>query len=330
MSVAAAKLQGNELPLFMLCLVLSACCLPQAFGILALILQVHIQSYVVHRSTSSEQRRQRQMRDDMRTLDPTLNILRSITGTALLATIDVGVSMRLTNPALKIAWHVFMCYWTVVVSEYMVHRFIWHAHWTRHRQKTPRLFSHLHFHYVQHYLAHHKHALDPETKARMEEGQRSDPHDAEKKRAIEKQFEFHSDDVAKQHFSAYLLACSNHGFTIGTWDCQISTHMLYLICPSGFAFLAYAALGDRTGAIAHALSTALPLRMAIDHHAFHSGREALFRWANERTWFERLVWSSEAMVRKVEEVRVCEERGITAYELRGCFYGICCQLRRRF
>ena len=178
-----------------------------------------LQSYVVFRSTSSEQQRRQRSRDDIRIHDPSLNLLRSLVGTALLAAVHVGLSISLSTGsayAFKLAWHIFICYWTVVVSEYMVHRFIWHAHWARYRQDAPRLFSHLHFHYIQHYLAHHKHAVDPETKARMEDGQLFDPHDAEKKRMIGKQFESQAGDLVKRRFMARLLSCSNHGFTIGT------------------------------------------------------------------------------------------------------------------
>ena len=82
----------------------------------------------------------------------------------------------------------------------------------------------------------------------------------------------------------------------------MSTQSLYLLCPSGFAFLAHAVRGDELGAAAHALSTVLPLWMAVEHRAFHSGREALLRWAQGRsTWIERVFWSSEAMARKVAE-----------------------------
>ena len=292
---------GNELPLLMLGLALLAACCPTPFGIFALALQLQIQSFVVYRSTCSEQQRRRRKRDVLRLHNPALNVLRSVAGTIVVAAVDVGVSVRLADRPfpLKLAWHVFASYWIVALSEYMVHRFIWHAHWTRHRG-VPRLFSHLQFHYIHHYLAHHDHAGDPATRARMERGQ-DDPLDAERKRAI-KTRETRTGDGATRRFVAYSLACSNHGFTIGTVECRVSTASLYLLCPSGFAFLAHAVRGDELGAAAHALSTVLPLWMAIEHRAFHAGREALLRWAKgRRTWIERMFWSSEAMARKVEE-----------------------------
>jgi len=255
----------------MLGLALLAACCPTPFGIFALALQLQIQSFVVYRSTCSEQQRRCGKRDALRLHNPALNVLRSIVGTALLAAVDVGVSIRLTEHLpLKLSWHAFMSYWIVAHSEYMVHRFIWHAHWTRHRG-VPRLFSHLQFHYLHHYLAHHDHAGDPATRARMERGQ-DDPLDAERKRAI-KARETRTGDAATRRFAAYSLACSNHGFTIGTLECRVSTASLYLLCPSGFAFLAHAVRGD-------------------DQQRWAKGR---------RTWIERVFWSSEAMVRKVEE-----------------------------
>ena len=50
---------GNELPLLMLGLALCAACCPTPFGIFALALQLQIQSFVVYRSTCSEQQRSR-------------------------------------------------------------------------------------------------------------------------------------------------------------------------------------------------------------------------------------------------------------------------------
>jgi len=303
------KLANIELPLFFVCLIVGTIIFSRAVGLTALLMQQAVQSYVVYRSTACEQQhpRQRGKRDPMLTHDPSLNVLRSVAGTLMLALIDARLTTHLPNvlgkevglifATVKLVCCSFVGYWTIVVSEYMVHRFIWHGHWMRSRLKTPRFFTQARFHYVHHYLAHHKHAIDPETKARMKKGM-MEPHDPDRKHSIEEQFKSRTQE---RSIEEKVLECSNHGFTIGTWSCRLSTISLYFVGPTGFTIIMHLMRRDWLGASVHLLTTALPVYMAVQHHAFHSSREALLLWAKERVFLERWFWASEAMFRKYEE-----------------------------
>ena len=301
-----ATIANAELPLFFICLVIGGGILPHAVGLATLILQQAVQTYLVYKSTASERTNKR---DRLLLHDPSTNMLRSVAGTLLLALVDVGLPAKLADmlgertvllSVSRIVWHSFVGYWTIVVSEYMVHRFVWHGHWMRHSNNVPRLFNFAHFHYMQHYLVHHKHAVDPDTKARMQEGI-SEPHDADKKRSIETQLKSHVGDLENKRSIEKVLACSNHGFTIGTWKCWLTTVMLYFIGPTGFSIIMHAVRNDLLGASVHLLSTLCSVYMAVQHHAFHSSHEARVRWAKGRVWFERWFWMSEAMFCKTEE-----------------------------
>ena len=296
-----------ELPLFFIFLTASAAVFPSNVGISALVLQQALQSYIVYRSSVSEQQhpRQRGKRDPILTHDPLANVFRSVAGTILFALIDASFLAYLTDAlgktgflsAAKLFWCSFISYWTVVMSEYMVHRFIWHAHWMRHRHKVARLFSHAHFHYVHHYLAHHKHAMDPDTKTRMLEGA-AEPHNPDKKRSIEAQFKTQTEEYSA---TQQALDCSNHGFTVGTWQCRISTVALYFLCPTGFSVIMHVLYRDWLSALVHLMMSSLAVYMAIQHQAFHCSREALARWATRRVCLERWFWTSGAMSLKAEE-----------------------------
>ena len=299
------KLENYEWPLFCIFLTISAASLSRAVGIAALVVQQALQSYIVYKSTVCEQQhpRERGRRDPMLTHDLHVNMLRSVAGTLLLALIDESLLTHMTNvlektsylAAMKLVWCCFIGYWTTVVSEYMVHRFIWHAHWMRDRYKIARIFSHAHYHYIHHYLAHHKHAMDPDTKARMLEGS-AEPHNPDKKKSFEQQHEEQSGSSA-----LVSLDCSNHGYTIRTWQCKFSTITLYFLCPTGFSVIMHLMYRDWVSASAHLVMSTLGVYMAIHHHAYHSSREARLRWANGRMCFERWYWTSDAVNRKAEE-----------------------------
>ena len=63
-----------------------------------------------------------------------------------------------------------ICYANACVSDYMVHRFIWHAHWSRDLHGASAMFwATVKANYVHHYLAHHKLCHNADNRRLMEQ-----------------------------------------------------------------------------------------------------------------------------------------------------------------
>jgi hypothetical protein len=190
----------------------------------------------------------------------------------------------------------FFAYAAISVSDYMFHRFIWHAHWARNGDGMV-LWKIIHLHYVQHYLAHHKHSIDKDAIPKMR-ALVQDPRNPSRKEAIEVEAARATDKGAQ-----FVLECSQHGFTVGGFHCRFATAGLQLLLPTGTCILVAAMQNDWVSILCHALSTLLPLYLVIHHDKYHCSPEARVRWAETeaRNWFERWFWKTAEIGRIAED-----------------------------
>jgi len=165
----------------------------------------------------------------------------------------------------------------------MFHRFVWHAHWAK--KTTSLLFRSVRRHYVQHYLGHHKHTHDPETRVNMAE-MSDQPMSKARRHAIEASSSLSSGDVA-------VLWCSNHGLTVGAegdervsfsmkWGCRLHTALMLLTMPSGSSLLMNASHGSSLGMLLHLAAISFVLYITFHHDKYHADEEKRTQWAETR------------------------------------------------
>lgn len=292
-----------------------------------LILQLSFMAVIVYRSSETAR--------DHRYQTPVQNVLRAVLGSVLLGFAEVAlvgaiwdrvramedehatmwVLVRLCGFAAVTLIQSVFTYGLCSISDYMFHRFIWHAHWAK--EPLSWFMCALRRQYVQHYMAHHRHCHDHETVARMADLMPNTPTE-EKKLAIEQSSSLGPDDM-------FPLWCSNHGLSVGVendpervpfwlkWVCRTHTALMYLMLPSGTVGLIQALNGSPFGWLRHSASSAMMLYITYHHDKFHCDAERREHWAQERyaspcSVVERIVcgigrmfWLSNEMERVTED-----------------------------
>lgn len=272
------------LELVLVFLVICAYIIPSV-GLVMVAVQLCLMATLVWRQTSSMTKPQA----------PVLNTLRAIFGSLVLAGGEAILLRAIdTNGALlsPVAVHMGVAYAAMAISDYMFHRFIWHAHWTK-THRGSHFWRTVYLHYLQHYLAHHKHSLEKSTIPKMR-ALESSPLRPARKAEIEASFTT-NDELD-------TLACSNHGFTVSDF-CRLSTVTMQLALPSGTCIVADAMSQRETGVVIHVAWLLLPLYLVIHHDKYHCTSEARHKWADmkARNFVERTFW-------KLSEVDVvCKE-----------------------
>jgi hypothetical protein len=243
-------------------------------AILPICAQLTIMSTIVYLSSITAR--------DIRYRAPLTNVLRTIIGSLFLSGAEVAASQKvwsyvvwdspsstLVLAALALV-RVFFGYATCAISDYMFHRFVWHAHWAM--KPTSLLFRAVRRHYIQHYVGHHKHCHDSDTRARMAQLHEKPMSDA-KKLEIETNPKLTLEDV-------YVLQCSNHGLSVGVendarvvlgkWGCRLHTALMFLAMPCGTAVLVNAAYGSVFGVLVHCSLVAFVLSLTFHHDKYHA------------------------------------------------------------
>jgi len=221
---------------------------------------------------------------------PALNTLRAVVGSLALAGGEMVVLRAYYNqPSVKDTWaarifpisvHMTTAYAAMAISDYMFHRFIWHAHWSK---TAGSFWRSVYLHYLQHYLAHHKHSLDEQAIPKMRALER-DPRRPSRRAEIEASF------AGQDELDA--LACSAHGFTVNDF-CRLSTVLLQLALPSGTCIVANAMSQSGLGVGIHAALLLFPLYLVVHHDKYHCTAEVRHKWANmeARNFAERAFWN---------------------------------------
>jgi hypothetical protein len=257
-----------------------------------------------------------------------MNVLRATIGSLLLSGAEVVVVQKVgsfTFPGsmsrifalatLGLA-RIFLGYATCAISDYMFHRFVWHAHWAM--KPTSLLFRAVRRHYIQHYVAHHKHCHDSATVARMAQ-LHAKPMSDTKKLEIETNPKLTMEDV-------YVLQCSNHGLSVGAendkrvvlgkWGCRLHTALMFLTMPSGTATFVNVINGSLFGVLVHCSWVVFVVYLTFHHDKYHAEVEVTKEWAATRyasnlsddSFIERAVgyclrsmWMSKEMDRTIQD-----------------------------
>jgi len=225
---------------------------------------------------------------------PAPNTLRAVVGSLVLAGGEATVlRAHYHQPSAMDTWtvrmfpiavHMATAYAAMAISDYMFHkmfhRFIWHAHWAK---TTGSFWRSVYLHYLQHYLAHHKHSLDKRAIPKMRALER-EPRHPRRKAEIEAAF------AGQDELDA--LACSNHGFTVNAY-CRLSTLVMQLTLPSGTCIVVNAMSQSGAGICIHAAWLLFPLYLVVHHDKYHCTAEARHQWANTeaRNFVERAFWN---------------------------------------
>lgn len=266
-----------------------------AFCFVPLLGQLSVMSVFVYRSSQTAR--------DVRYQTPTKNVLRAVVGSIFLGAAEVVTVRAVWECLFKFdrlesvadlfacvlgavalaSTRVLFTYAACAVSDYMFHRFVWHAHWTQ--GTTSVVFRSVWRQYVQHYLGHHRHVHDPETSAKMSKLDEKPMSDA-RKLAIEHASSKSLDD---QH----VLWCSNHGLTVGIegdervnvrmkWGCRLHTATMFLAMPGGSLAIISAIYGSLFGTMLHCTSSALTLYLTFHHDKYHCNAAERRQWAASR------------------------------------------------
>jgi len=282
------------LPGVLVSLVACAYFKPGDGAVFALLAQITLMSVLVWRSSSVQSK----VGASATNQGPILNVLRAATGSLVLG-LGEGKALYACGESVcgKVLVHMAFAYGAISISDYMFHRFIWHAHWA---EKGNSIFwRSIHRHYVQHYLAHHRHSLDKEAIPKMR-ALVKDPRRKILKEAIEA--------AHTEAGDLFVLECSDHGFTVGNhrglFACRFSTSVLQLVLPTGTCIILNAMRqGGLLGMIVHMLSTLIPLYLVIHHDKYHCSPEARAHWADTqgRGLIEKWFWKWSEMDTITEE-----------------------------
>lgn len=253
-------------------------------AILPLCAQLTIMSTIVYLSSNTAR--------DIRYRAPLANVLRTIIGSLLLSGAEVALVQKMWS---YVSWdsmsssifalaslalvRVLFGYAMCAISDYMFHRFVWHAHWAM--KPTSLLFRAVRRHYVQHYVGHHKHCHDSDTAARMAQLHEKPMSDA-KKLEIETNPRLTLEDV-------YVLQCSNHGLSVGAeddarvvlgkWGCRLHTALMFLTMPSGTAVFVNVMYGSLLGVLVHCSLVGFLLYLTFHHDKYHAEVAMTREWA---------------------------------------------------
>jgi len=251
----------------------------ERLAIMALAMQLAIMSTLVWKSSVSSKAPG----------GPFANVLRCTLGSLLLGFFEAAaVILCKDSMVYQLAVHLFFAFVTSSISDYMMHRFVWHAHWCR--EPTSIFWSSIRVQYVQHYLAHHQHASDTETIMRMQE-LHADP--MKNKQSVAEQFVDRSD-----HFA---LDCSDHGYTVKGL-CRIGTLLLNMALPTGTCMIiSCIRQWSPIGIAVHFLANLFPLYLTIHHDKYHCSRKARLLRADTFWWGERWFWKSRGLDTMVKE-----------------------------
>jgi len=311
---------------------------PFALPLIGLCGQLGVMSTLVYRSSKTSH--------DSRYRAPVMNVLRAALGSLLLSCVEVALVqgvrgylvVRLGGEAnlwallISVAIHFFFGYAMCALSDYMFHRFVWHAHWAS--AATSVLFRAVRRHYAQHYLAHHNHSADSETSANMAKLDDKPMSDVRKLRI--------ETDKASSMEDVYVMWCSNHGLTVGVendervtfaskWGCRLHTGMMYLAMPCGTAALVNAICGSAFGALVHCAFIAFPIYITYHHDKYHAELETRREWVE--SWHDvshcsfikrafrsvcRSMWLSDEMDRIISD----HQKHHHGHEHREEFYGL--------
>lgn len=272
---------------------------------------------------------------DIRYRTPALNVMRAIFGSIFIVVAEVttiqmawsyyfsfkrpccivSLIAALIGAVGLILVEFLFTYATCALTDYMFHRFVWHAHWAK--SHTSLLFRAVHRHYVQHYLAHHHHVHHAETRSNLAKLSPS-PMGSARKHAIEGGSSVSVQDVN-------VLWCSNHGLTVGVeddprvtfsmkWGCRLHTALMCLAMPCGTAVIINAIQGSFIGMLRHCISIAFILYITFHHDKYHADVEQRNQWVDRRykpshtscaqraiSIIGKALWLSEGMSRVTQE-----------------------------
>lgn len=156
-------------------------------------------------------------------------------------------------------------YATTAISDFMIHRYIWHGQWQIVKMDFFKRW--LFPHYLHHMVAHHSHSI----KAKEELQSKGEVPRALKE-AIEDRFK---DDA----WLLTTLKCSNHGLSITTPACVLNYLSLFALTPHLLlSFLVALWLGGWAGLVIFT-PCLLAVFTQINHRFYHMTPEARKRHA---------------------------------------------------
>ena len=240
----------------------------------------------------------------LRSEDPVKDVMRCTGGSIILGVIDdfCVKSQNLFGVILR----VFVIYCVIANGEYMVHRFILHAHWST-RAMGYNIFTRIFtapifFHYAHHYLAHHYYCRDPEISRKLKY-RHPNPVSNEKKNKLESKY-----PLAKS-----ALQCSDHGITINSWFCVLGLVFAFLMLMPG-AVIHILLLNERWfGSLMVLLTLAIPIYLSIEHQNFHSTEEETKQWADKQILLVKWLWTSNAMKKMIKNHKLHHEKKIEKF-----------------
>ena len=269
------------LPTFLVCLVTSVFVLPANIAYVPLIIQYGIMSTIVYRTSYSS---------TYIWYEPVVNVCRCVFGSLLLSLFEISCLNVIEKYGIlsKIIVHTLFAYATSSISDYMFHRFIWHAHWS---SECSIFWSSIYSHYVQHYCAHHKHANNPITNKNMLKlnGNVTDI--------------IYQTIVSEYSNFSYILGCSNHGITVVGFKCQLNTLLHNLALTTGTCVLTNAMRHDSICVFIHIVMGMFSIYLTFHHNKYHCSPIARKNWADEYTHnqLERWFWKTDEIQRMSEE-----------------------------
>jgi len=244
-------------------------CLLAASRVGLLLFQVCHMSVVVYRSSKAEK---------------TKTVLRCVLGSVCLGLSQVIIAAHVKHLLPWLSAQLFFAYATISLSDYSCHRFVWHAAWTCQTTGFSRVWWNIvRAHYIHHYVGHHKHSSDEDSRARMLDGQ---PVQQTKKDVIESRFQH--DPMA-----LYALACADHGMSMLGLECVGSFVLTYLLVPTSTVMTILWLSDVHPLCIAlHCLSVVVPTYLNINHDRYHASCEARKRMSS---WWSQWFWCSSVM-----------------------------------
>lgn len=287
------------LPSLLVCLLLLAWFGGPPFAMVAIVVQLTIMGCIVFWSSAHA-------RVPLRDRTPWANVLRAVAGSLGAAALELGVGWaigRASNGLCVLGLLSSVCFFTYVsaaLSDYMFHRFVWHAHWASTTHGVSVLFKAVRRHYVQHFLGHHTHSRHPHTVKAMR-AHHAQPMTSKRKRVIEQSMPVRED--------VDVLHCSNHGFTVGAsavplfhrWGCLLHTPLMLLSMPAGTAALLQLGAGRAAGLL-HLVACTFPLYLTVHHDIYHADPEQRQKWGATWRWAPlRWLWTSSEMGRMIDE-----------------------------
>ena len=169
---------------------------------------------------------------------------------------------RAEHPLMKLLSTVSIAYVNQCLSDYMCHRFIWHAHWSHSLQGLSAMFwVAVKTNYIQHYMCHHKLSHDPECRELMDN---LIPIPTAKHETVDKPY-------IENGVALSAIGCTNYGIRVDTIGCKLhmaSLHWTFLTVSS-FMYIQLA-LGNTNSAMIHFLSAAIPVAYLSEHDKFHA------------------------------------------------------------